>query len=71
MGIPFKKMSDEQRVAGMLERRIRLLREVLRPFARLPLERDCNPNARDHIAGADIAITPAQVRAARRVLDRT
>lgn len=47
------------------------LRRALKPLADVPLERDANPTAPDHIAAADLSITPAQVRAARKAMAET
>lgn len=49
--------------------RITGLEETLRPFAEIALARDDDASAADMISGPDLAITPAQVRAARRILD--
>lgn len=47
------------------------LRRALKPFAEIALERDADPRGADHIAAVDLIITPAQVRAARRVMQET
>lgn len=49
--------------------RITGLEQTLLPFAEIALERDADPAAPDMISGPDLAITPAQIRAARRILD--
>ena len=60
--------------AGIVSRldteRKKLLR-VLKPFAEIALERDSEPTGEDRIAAVDLAITVAQVRAARRIMQET
>lgn len=54
-----------------LRRRIERLSHALAPLADVPLERDEDPACPDdRIAGPDLAITPAHVRAARSALGR-
>jgi hypothetical protein len=44
------------------------LRAALEPFAAISLHRDAFPDGPDMIEGPDLAITPDQVRAARKAL---
>ncbi len=52
----------------MAKTRAEILREALTPFARIALARDANPNAPDCIDAPDLAITPDDVRRARKAL---
>jgi hypothetical protein len=49
--------------------RITGLEHTLRPFAHIALARDDDASAADMISGPDLAITPAEVRAARKLLN--
>lgn len=57
----------DKRMARLKRERDELsaLRTALKPFADIALIRDTDPNGIDGIDGPDLAITPAQVRAAR------
>lgn len=45
------------------------IRVTLEPFATISLARDTDPTGPDMIEGPDLAITPADVRAARQLMD--
>ena len=56
---------------SMVERRCedaKVARDALEPFARIALAQDGNKRAADMIDALDLAITPEQVRAARKAL---
>lgn len=53
------------------EKACRELRKAIKPFADIHLARDADARADDMIEGPDLAITPTQVRAARKVFDAT
>ena len=52
----------------MLLAELTILRNALEPFSNIGLAQDGDKRAVDMIEGPDLAITPAQVRAARRAL---
>jgi hypothetical protein len=74
----FPEMIRQLRTSGILDplqdeaaQYIIELREALRPFAMIALERDTyGEDGRDMIDGPDLCITPSNVRAARKVLAR-
>lgn len=57
----------EDRIAQQ-GRMLTAVRKALRPFAEIGLARDTDESADDRIDAVDLAITPKQVRAARKAL---
>lgn len=71
----FNEMIQQLRASGALDplqadaaQALTVFWKALKPFADIALERDHDERAPDMISGPDLAITPAQVRAARKVL---
>jgi hypothetical protein len=59
------KLDAAKRIRTM-DRRIRRLKAALKPFASISLLRDKDPSGPDRIEAPDLAITPAEIRRARK-----